>query len=97
MKNAEKILATLVSLLIVMLIFVYLLKVMDMSGKFEPEEGSRAAELIQIANPASVYCMGQGGEVDFRKDFEGNSVGYCVFSNGKECEEWGYFELKCFV
>lgn len=44
-----------------------------------------------IANPASVYCEEQGGTVEIRTDESGGQVGYCVFSDGTEVEEWAYF------
>jgi putative hemolysin len=95
MKNAEKILATFLSLLIVLLIFVYVLKHMDNLGKFEVNPNTKVGELIQIANPASVYCLEQGGTLNLRDNLEGQ-VGYCVFPNGNECEEWAYFRMECF-
>ncbi|MDH3396945.1 MAG: DUF333 domain-containing protein [Acidimicrobiia bacterium] len=46
------------------------------------------------ANPASVYCQEQGGTLDLRSTEEG-SAGYCVFSDGSECEEWAYYRGEC--
>lgn len=48
-----------------------------------------------IANPASVYCVDQGGKLEIREDREGNQAGFCVFSDGSECEEWAYFRHEC--
>jgi len=45
----------------------------------------------ELANPASVYCEEQGGTVDIRTDESGNQIGYCVFSDGTEVEEWAYY------
>lgn len=47
-----------------------------------------------LANPASVYCEEQGGELEFRTDENGTS-GYCLFEDGSECEEWAYFRGEC--
>lgn len=44
-----------------------------------------------VPNPASVYCVDQGGTVDIRTDANGGQVGICVFSNGTEVDEWAYF------
>jgi putative hemolysin len=44
-----------------------------------------------IANPASVYCVEQGGTVDIRTDESGNQIGYCVFDDATEVEEWAYY------
>jgi hypothetical protein len=45
-----------------------------------------------LANPASVYCQDQGGSLDIRTDNSGGQVGYCVFSDGSEVEEWAYYQ-----
>jgi uncharacterized protein len=48
-------------------------------------------EQTGIANPASVFCEGQGGTVDIRTDESGGQVGFCVSSDGSEVDEWAYF------
>lgn len=48
-----------------------------------------------LANPASVYCTEQGGMLEIRNDDSGGEVGYCVFDDGSECEEWVYFHGEC--
>ena len=52
------------------------------------EHGEHAAGM---ANPASVFCEKQGGKSVIRKDKDGNEYGVCVFSNGKEVDEWEYY------
>jgi len=47
-----------------------------------------------IANPASVYCKEQGGQLEIR-DGDGGQSGYCIFLDGSECEEWAYFRNEC--
>ena len=49
----------------------------------------------QIANPASVNCVDKGYGLEIRKDASGGEVGYCVFGNGRECEEWAFFRGVC--
>ena len=44
-----------------------------------------------LANPASTYCVQQGGRLDLRKDGAGNVGGVCVFKDGRACEEWALF------
>ncbi len=56
---------------------------------------SSPAEPAGLANPASVYCGEQGGELDIRKDADGGEVGYCQFDDGSECEEWAFFRRDC--
>ncbi|MBG0771203.1 MAG: DUF333 domain-containing protein [Anaerolineaceae bacterium] len=47
-----------------------------------------------LANPASVYCEEQGGTLDIR-DEDGGQVGYCIFADGSECEEWAFYRGEC--
>ena len=43
-----------------------------------------------IANPASVYCIEQGGKLEIRKTANGE-VGYCHLPDGRIIEEWAFF------
>jgi uncharacterized protein len=49
---------------------------------------------VEIANPASEYCVEQGYEVEIRTEADGQA-GYCIFDDGTECEEWAYFRGEC--
>lgn len=44
----------------------------------------------QLANPASVFCVEQGGTVEI-VDEAGGQVGYCNLPDGTRIEEWEYF------
>jgi putative hemolysin len=48
-----------------------------------------------LANPASVYCEENSGTVEIREDESGGQVGYCIFPDGSECEEWAYYNGEC--
>ena len=48
----------------------------------------------ELANPASVYCGENGGKLEIRNEKDGQ-VGYCLFNDGSECEEWSYFRGEC--
>jgi putative hemolysin len=48
-----------------------------------------------LPNPASVYCQEQGGRLEIRTAADGGQVGYCVFTDGSECEEWAFFRGEC--
>lgn len=48
-----------------------------------------------LANPASEYCEANGGSIEIREDESGGQVGYCVFPDGSECEEWAYYNGEC--
>jgi putative hemolysin len=48
----------------------------------------------QIANPASKFCIDNGGTLDIRTAADGSQVGYCKIAD-KECEEWALFRGEC--
>jgi len=48
-----------------------------------------------LPNPASEYCEENGGTVEIREDESGGQVGYCIFPDGSECEEWAYYRGEC--
>jgi len=62
------------------------------------EIGSKNPEqkgLVGLPNPASVYCLKNGGRLEIREDEKGNQYGVCIFSDGSECDEWAYFRGEC--
>ena len=53
-----------------------------------------SGDVMNMRNPASVFCAENGGQVDIRDEADG-SVGYCVFADKSECEEWAFFRGEC--
>jgi putative hemolysin len=51
--------------------------------------------LVNMTNPASVYCAEQGGQSAIRTASDGSQSGVCVFENGNECDEWLFFRGEC--
>ncbi len=47
-----------------------------------------------IANPASTYCVENGGTLKMVDETDGQ-VGYCHFDDGSKCEEWAFFRGEC--
>ncbi|WOE33082.1 MULTISPECIES: DUF333 domain-containing protein [unclassified Acinetobacter] len=45
---------------------------------------------LAIANPASQYCVQQGGQIEIKQEADG-AVGYCHFADGQVVEEWSFF------
>ena len=45
---------------------------------------------LGLANPASQYCVEQGGKLEIVKESNGE-VGYCHLKNGEKVEEWALF------
>lgn len=48
---------------------------------------------VGIANPASVFCVDQGGTVEIVDEADGQ-VGYCNLPDGTRIEEWEYFRSQ---
>jgi putative hemolysin len=50
----------------------------------------------ELANPASTNCVEKGGLVEIRTEMSSQGqVGYCVFTDNSECEEWSFFRDEC--
>ncbi|MFH2072057.1 MAG: DUF333 domain-containing protein [Actinomycetota bacterium] len=60
-------------------------------GECEPGAG---ADQAGLANPASGFCVEQGGTVDMREG-DGGTYGVCVFPDSSECDEWAFFRGEC--
>ena len=60
-------------------------------------EGECNENKTQMANPASVYCIEQGGTLEIIKDENGGEIGMCSLPNGIVCEEWSLFRGECEV
>jgi len=48
-----------------------------------------------MVNPASVFCQKMGYKLEIRTGSNGGQYGICIFSNGKECEEWAFYRGEC--
>lgn len=60
----------------------------DSPSTTTPTSGS-----VQIANPASEFCIAQGGTLEI-VDESGGQVGYCTLADGTRVEEWEYFRSQ---
>lgn len=47
-----------------------------------------------IANPASEYCIQNGGELEIITDDTGQR-GVCTLQDGTICDEWAYYRGEC--
>lgn len=54
-------------------------------------EAPTSTEAPQIANPASQYCIDQGGTLEI-VDEQGGQVGYCNLPDGTRVEEWEFYQ-----
>jgi len=56
--------------------------------------GAEAGVGTGMLNPASKSCVDQGYTVEIRTEADGE-VGYCIFPDGSECEEWAFYRGEC--
>lgn len=75
------------------IIFSLITGIMLLSGSFIQE--AAASEEVEIANPASVYCVQSGYTLEIRTSASGGEYGVCIFPDGSECEEWAFFRNEC--
>ena len=52
-------------------------------------EPTGTTPVVGLANPASVFCVEQGGTVEIVDETDGQ-VGYCNLPDGNRVEEWEY-------
>jgi len=64
-----------------------------LEGDCQP--GDSLEDEAELPNPASAFCEENGGTLDIREDESGGQVGYCLFDDGSECEEWAFFRGEC--
>lgn len=63
-------------------------------NKVSPPPTTTPTNSTSIANPASVYCVNNGGKLDIQTTSAGQT-GVCTFPNGSQCEEWSYLRGEC--
>lgn len=47
-----------------------------------------------LANPASEFCIAQGGTVEIETADDGGQAGICVLPDGTRIDEWEYFRSE---
>jgi len=82
-----------ISILILLIISIFVLVSIILSLNYN--EKSNSFQNSQLPNPASVYCEEQGYESKIRTNPDGSQIGYCIFSDGSECEEWAFYRGEC--
>ncbi|QND83148.1 Putative hemolysin [Chromobacterium vaccinii] len=51
-------------------------------------------QAVGMANPASVYCVKQGGKLLPKKDAAGGEYALCQLPDGRAVEEWALFRSQ---
>ena len=49
----------------------------------------------ELPNPASRYCIDQGGYLSIITLKDGSQQGVCVFKDDSSCEEWAFYRGEC--
>jgi putative hemolysin len=60
----------------------------------ETPAGTTFDSPLDMVNPASKFCAEQGYQLEMRASASG-TVGYCIFPDGSECEEWAFYRGEC--
>jgi hypothetical protein len=74
-------------------IFIGIVGIILLSGSLI--QHAAGAEEVEIANPASVYCVQSGYTLEIKTNADGSEYGVCIFPDGNECEEWAFFRNEC--
>ena len=77
----------------ILLVAIVILTACDQQA--ENDSRSQQPQSVSMANPASVNCIDQGGELELKTDDSGAVHGLCLFADGSECEEWALFRGEC--
>jgi putative hemolysin len=60
-----------------------------------PESATTDMPLVNMPNPASVYCTQNGNKLEIRTYTDGSQNGVCIFPDGSSCDEWAYYRGEC--
>ena len=60
-----------------------------------PDSSQEQNENASLANPASVYCIDQGGQLVMKEKPDGGQYALCYFDDNRACEEWAMYRGEC--
>lgn len=55
------------------------------------DKAGQESPAVGTANPASEFCVKQGGKLEMKKDKDGGEYALCHLPDGTVVEEWSYF------
>ncbi|QEO46742.1 DUF333 domain-containing protein [Vibrio tarriae] len=61
-----------------------------LAGCARQENEYTVKEYVSMANPAAVFCVKQGGELETVTEND-QRITYCVTKDGEKVEQWEYF------
>lgn len=53
---------------------------------------------LALPNPAYMFCVSHGGQIETRADKRGNQYGICMFNQDgmqSECDQWEFVRGQC--
>jgi putative hemolysin len=83
--------------IVIIILFILLIGIVVLRIKIGNEIDTRnnISNNMQVANPASVFCIENNGTIEIKTDIKGGQYGVCVFWDKSECEEWAFFRGEC--
>lgn len=82
------------TLLIVIIVCWGLRLVSRKMGRLEKNVEMEQETQIGIANPASIYCLDNGGSLQMKENKNGQ-YGVCYFEDNRQCEERAFYHGDC--
>jgi len=67
----------------------------DSGAGITPSTESTATTSAGMANPASQYCVAQGGKLTIEERGDSGQFGVCTFEDNRQCEEWAMMRGEC--
>jgi putative hemolysin len=61
----------------------------------QPKTDDKIAQDTALSNPATVYCLSEGGKFTMRKTLLGTTEGLCTLPDNITCEVWAYYQGDC--
>ena len=61
----------------------------------EPTAEPTAEPTVGMINPASAFCVEQGGRLGLESRPDGAQFGVCYFMDNRQCEEWALLRGDC--
>ena len=55
------------------------------------DKAGQESPAVGMANPASGFCVKQGGKLEMKKDKDSCEYALCHLPDGSAVEEWAYF------
>ncbi|MHB8831439.1 MAG: putative hemolysin [Patescibacteria group bacterium] len=61
----------------------------------QPKTDDKLAQDTALSNPATIYCLQQGGKFTMQKSLDGSTEGLCTLSDNITCDVWAYYKGDC--